>query len=113
MHNSNWLRSLMAANYDEEKFLVQVGEAIGEEFEDDVVILEIIKDNYMIKMDEYSIILNKKVVNKLKGPSGPYRLDKFILESFEDQGLMVNYTNSEYIKNVYGIVEDEEVSDLD
>lgn len=103
MNSSGWIRTVMAAKYDEEKFLFAVGDIIGKEFETKVTILEIIKDNYLILFDNFSILLNKDKIKELKGPIGPYRLDKYILQTFMIEGFRFDKRRSQYIRYVFGI----------
>lgn len=106
MNSSGLIRTIMAKNYDEEKFLFAVGDIIGKEFEISVTILEIIKDNYLISFDKLSIILTKDKIKRLKGPIGPYRLDKYILQAFMIQGYRFDKRRSQYIRYVFGIFEE-------
>ena len=76
MNSSGWIRAMMAANYDEEKFLKAACDIIGKEFEGEVLILEIAKDNYFVSFDTYSMLIGKEMIGKLKGPVGPYKLDR-------------------------------------
>lgn len=109
MNSSGWIRAIMAANYDEEKFLKAVCDIIGKEFEDEVLILEITKDNYFISFDTYSMIIGKDMIGKLKGPIGPYRLDRYILEAFMIQGFKFEKRRSQYIRYVFSIFEEWEL----
>ena len=106
MNSSGWIRSMIAANYAEEKFLKAVGDIIGKEFDKEVLILEITKDNYLISMDEYSLIIDKTMISNLKGPIGPYRLDRYILEAFMIQGIAFDKRRSQYVRYVFGIFRD-------
>lgn len=106
MNSSGWIRSIMASNYDEEKFLKAVGDIIGKEFEYEVLILEITKDNYFVSFETYSMVIGKDMIRSLKGPVGPYRLDRYILEAFMIQGFKFDKRRSQYIRNVFGIFED-------
>lgn len=51
--------------------------------------------------NEYSTIINKGMIRKLKGPIGPYRLDKYVLNDFKIQGFKLDKERSQYIRNVY------------
>jgi len=104
MNSSGWIRTIMAVNYDEEKFLRIVLDTMSKEFDKAIIVLEIIKDNYLISFDEYSVIMDKGMIKDLKGPIGPYRLDRYILESFMIQGFKFNKSRSQYIRNVFGIL---------
>lgn len=103
MNSSGWIRAIMASNYDEERFLFAVGDIIGKEFETQLTILEIIKDNYLISFDKFSIVLTRDKIKELKGPIGPYRLDKYILQSFMIEGFRFDKRRSQYIRYVFEI----------
>ncbi len=42
----------------------------------------------------------------LKGPIGPYRLDRYILEAFMIQGFSFDKKRSQYIRYVFGIFDE-------
>lgn len=44
MNSSGWLRTIMAVNYSEEKFLLVVADIIGKEFKREISVIEILKD---------------------------------------------------------------------
>ena len=100
---------MMAVNYDEEKYLKAVGDIIGKEFEKDILILEVLKNNYLISLDEHSLLIDKDMISNLKGPIGPYRLDRYILEAYMIQGMKFDKRRSQYIRYVFGIFEDYEL----
>lgn len=101
MNSQGWIRGLMAANYDTEKFLLHVADCISREFEREVVVKKLSNDNYMIRMGEYSLNINKEEIEKHKGSIGPYRLDKYILNNFREQGFEFDKKRSQYIYYVY------------
>lgn len=94
---------MMTANMPEEDFVIRVAEIIGREFEKEVLVLEITKRNYLILFDSYSISVSKDRIKDLKGPIGPYRLDRYILEIFMIQGFEFDKKRSQYIKYVFGV----------
>ena len=106
MNSSGWIRTIMARNYTEEKFLLAVADIIGKEFGKEVLVLEITKENYLILFDSYSITLSKDRIKDLKGPIGPYRLDRYILEAFMIQGFSFDKKRSQYIRYVFGIFDE-------
>lgn len=103
MNSSGWIRSMMAVNLNEEKFLIAVGDIIGREFDKEVKILEFMKDSYLVSMDNYSVILSKDIISKIKSPIGPYRLDRYILEAFMIQGFNFDKRRSQYVRYVFEI----------
>lgn len=105
MNSSGWIRTMMTVNLDEEKFLRIITDTMAKEFEKEILVLEIIKDNYLISFREYSLIIDKDLIGKLKRPIGPYRLDRYILEDFMIQGFEFDKRRSQYIRYVFGIFE--------
>ena len=83
INSSGWIRTIMAVNMKEEEFLMKICDTLGREFESEIIILNIMEDEYLIMFKEYSTIINKVMITKLKGPIGPYRLDKYILSDFQ------------------------------
>ncbi len=113
MKSSGWLRSIMAVNYNEEKFLIAVADIIGKEFSQEISVIEILKDEFLITMDKYSTIISKDHISILKGPIGPYRLDRYILNDFQIQGLTFEKTRSQYIRYVFEIFYENELKKED
>ena len=113
MNSSGWLRSIMATNYSEEKFLVAVTDIIGKEFKQDICVIEILKGEFLITMNNYSTVISKDHIRKLKGPIGPYRLDRYILNDFRIQGFIFEKTRSQYIRYVFGIFYENEIEKED
>lgn len=103
MNSSGWLRTLLASNMDAEKFLLHVVDTIGREFEEDVMVLEIMKDDYMVGFGKYTTMMSRDMVEKLKMDFDPYKVDKYILNDFILQGLRFDKRRSQYIRYVYGI----------
>ena len=113
MNSSGWLRTIMAVNYSEKKFLMQVTNTIGKEFLEDVNVIEFLKDEFLITMVNYSTIISKDHIRKLKGPIGPYRLDRYILNDFQIQGFRFEKTRSQYIRYVFDIFYENELKKED
>ncbi len=113
MNSSGWLRSIMAVNFSEERFLITVADIIGKEFVSDIIVIEILKDEFLISMGGYSTIISKDLIKKLKGPIGPYRLDRYILNDFQIQGFEFKKTRSQYIRYVFGIFYENEIKKED
>lgn len=105
MNSSGWLRSIMAVNMEAEKFLIHVADIIGKEFEEDVLVLEVLKGEYMVIFKEYTSLISEDLVEKLKMEFDPYLVDKHILNDFIKQGFEFDKRRSQYIRNVYGVFE--------
>lgn len=103
MNSSGWLRSIIAVNMDAEKYLIHVADTIGREFEKEVLVMEIMKDDYMVSFGEYTTIISKDMVEKLKMDFDPYKVDKYILNDFRIQGHKFDKRRSGYIRNVFGV----------
>lgn len=101
MNSSGWIRTIWAVNMKEEEFLMKICDTMGREFESEITVLNIMENEYLIVLKEYSTIINKAMIRKLKGPIGPYRLDKYILNDFQIQGFSFDKERSQYIRNVY------------
>ncbi len=113
MNSSGYIRAIMAVNLTEEKFLMVVADIIGKEFNEDISVIEILKDEFLITMNNYSTIISKDHVRTLKGPIGPYRLDRYILNDFQIQGLTFEKTRSQYIRYVFNIFYENELKKKD
>lgn len=105
MNSQGWLRSIMVANMDAEKFLIYVAGVIGREFEEQVLVLEILKDEYMVIFKEYGTLISRSLVEKLKMEFDPYLVDKYILNDFIKQGFEFDRRRSQYIRYVYGLID--------
>lgn len=101
MNSSGWIRTMMALNMKEEEFLIKICDTMAREFETKLTVLNIMKNEYLIMFKEYSTIISTEMIRKLKGPMGPYRLDKYILNDFQIQGFKFDKNRSQYIRNVY------------
>ncbi len=99
----------MAVNYSEEKFLIAVADIIGKEFEFEVSVIEILEDEFLLTMDKYSTIISKDYIKELKSPRGPYRLDRYILNDFQIQGLKFEKTRSQYIRYVFEVFSEKDL----
>lgn len=113
MNSSGWLRTKMVVNYTEEKFIMTVADIIGREFEENVTVIEILRDEFQITMNKYSTVISKEHIKKLKGPIGPYRLDRYILNDFQIQGLTFKKTRSQYIRYVFEMFYENELKKED
>lgn len=103
MNSQSWLRSIMAANMDAERFLLHVAGVIAREFDEEVLVLEVMKGEYMVTFKEYYTLISKDQVEKQKMESDPYLLDKHILNEFMKQGFEFDKKRSPYIMYVYGL----------
>lgn len=103
MDNPRQIRFDMADRYNEEKFLNEVADTISKEFEKELIVLEIGEGRYIIRFGEYSLELTKQMIKKLKTPLAPYKLDRFILESFEVEGFEFDKRRSKYTREVFSL----------
>ncbi|MBU5439881.1 hypothetical protein KQI42_17860 [Tissierella sp. MSJ-40] len=99
MNTTGFIRGYMAKNMSAEDFIKVVVTALSREFEEEVKLEKINDDKYLIAMDGYSITMNKELIDELKSP---YGLDKYILENFENQGIIFDRNRSQYIKYCFG-----------
>lgn len=103
MDDSGRIRFDMADQYNEEMFLKEVADTISKEFDKEIIVLEIGEGRYIINFGEYSLELTKQMIKKLKTPLAPYKLDRFILESFEVEGFEFDKRRSEYTREVFSL----------
>ena len=90
----------MAKNMNDDDFIKIVVVALSREFEEDVKLKNVNKDEFLISIKDYKVILSKELIKKLKSP---YGIDKFILEEYENQGFNLNKNRSQYIRYCFGI----------
>ena len=68
--------------------------ALSCEFEKEVELENISDDEFKITLDDFVVIMNEELINKL---NKPYGIDRFILEAFEDQGFVFDRNRSQYV----------------
>lgn len=100
MNTTGFIRGYMAKNMNDDDFIKIVVAALSREFEEDVKLKNVNKDEFLISIKDYKVILSKELIKKLKGP---YGIDKFILEEYENQGFNLNKNRSQYIRYCFGI----------
>lgn len=100
MNTTGIARGYMSKNMRAEEFIKVVTKALSCEFEKEVELESISDDEFKITLDDYVVIMNKELINKL---NKPYGIDRFILESFEEQGFTFDRNRSQYIKYCFGI----------
>lgn len=100
MNTTGFIRGYMAKNMNDDDFIKIVVAALSREFEEDVKLKNVNKDEFLISIKDYKVILSKELIKKLKSP---YGIDKFILEEYENQGFNLNKNRSQYIRYCFGI----------
>ena len=100
MKTSGMLRGYMSKNMKAEEFIKVVTKALSCEFEKEFDLESISDDEFKITLDDFVVIINKKLIHKLKSP---YGIDRFILEAFEDQGFIFDRNRSQYIQYCFGV----------
>lgn len=95
MNTTGFLRGYMAKNMSAQKFINVVIDGIAKEFEDEVAIDIISKEEYEIVFKKYRFIISNKVIDELKSKS-PYAVDKFLLMEFKKQGFDFDEERSQY-----------------
>jgi hypothetical protein len=98
MNTTGYIRGYMAKNMNAEDFIKVVVKALSREFEEEVQ-LKNINDGFIIRMKDYKIIISKELIDKLKSS---YKIDRFILEEFENQGFNLDRNRSQYIQYCFG-----------
>lgn len=101
MNTSGLIRGYMAKNMKTEEFMQMVISALNMEFDDimEGVILKTTGNKFIIRMEEYEVILEKEFAEKIKSP---YGIDKYILDEFEKQGFKPDKNRSQYIQYCNG-----------
>lgn len=99
MNTSGMLRGYMLKNIKAEEFIKVVIRALSCEFEKEVKLECISDDEFKITLDNFVVIMSKELINKL---NKPYGIDRFILESFEDQGFIFDTNRSQYVQYCFG-----------
>lgn len=85
---------------NEKEFIKVVIKALSTEFEKEFRLEIVGRDEFKISLGDYSVIMSKDLIKKLKSP---YGIDRFILEQFEDQGFKFDRNRSQYIQYCFGI----------
>lgn len=99
MNTTGFIRGYMSKNMNDKDFIKVVVTAISREFEEEVQLVNIDNYTFIIKMNNYKIIMSKRLINSLKSP---YGIDRFILEQFENQGFEFDRNRSQYIQYCFG-----------
>jgi hypothetical protein len=100
MKTSGVQRADMARTMNVEEYLNVVVKALSMEFGTKVLVENISEDEILIVMDNYEVQTSMVYIN---GLSKPYGIDKFILQSFENQGLKFDINKSHYIQCCFGV----------
>lgn len=99
MNTTGFIRGYMSKNMNDKDFIKVVATAISREFGEEVQLVNIDDYTFIIKMNNYKIIMSKRLINSLKSP---YGIDRFILEQFENQGFEFDRNRSQYIQYCFG-----------
>ena len=100
MNTTGTIRGYMSKNMKAEEFIKVVVKALSCEFEKEVELESISDNEFKITLDNFMVIINKEIINKLKSP---YWIDRFILEAFEGQGFIFDRNKSQYIQYCFGV----------
>ena len=100
MNTSGIARGYMSKNMKAEEFIKVATKALSCEFEKEVELESISDDEFKITLDDFVVIMNEELINKL---NKPYGIDRFILEAFEDQGFIFDRNRSQYVQYCFGV----------
>jgi hypothetical protein len=100
MNTLGMLRGYMSKNMKAEEFIKVVTKALSCDFEKEVELESISDDQFKITLDDFRVIINKDLINKLKSS---YGIDRFILEAFETQDFMFDRNRSQYVQYCFGV----------
>lgn len=98
MNTSGIIRGYMAKNMSPEDFIEVVVRALSTEFEEELRLIGV-NNEFEIIMKDYSIIMSKELIDKIKSP---YGVDRYILEEFKKQGFVFDRNRSQYIQYCFG-----------
>ncbi|MBC8580145.1 hypothetical protein [Zhenhengia yiwuensis] len=99
MNTLGMLRGYMAKNMDATRFIDEVTKTLSKEFNELVRVKMIKPGVYRIELKDYKITMSEDLINKLKSP---YRVDRYILLKFEEQGFKFDRNRSQYIMYCFG-----------
>ena len=99
MITSGIARGYMSKNMKAKEFIKVATKALSCEFEKEVELESISDDEFKITLDDFVVIMNEELINKL---NKPYGIDRFILEGFEEQGFIFDRNRSQYIQYCFG-----------
>ena len=109
MNNSGFIRGIMSKNFDQEKFLLHVGETIEKQLQewDENYRVNILKmNNYIFivknKEKDFWLEISEQELEKLQHKS-PYSLDYQIWTMLAIQGIDIKFGNGDYLEKVFGI----------
>ncbi|MBK5241935.1 hypothetical protein [Clostridium sp.] len=100
MNTQGWIRGYIAYNSPLDKFVEFVVETISKEFTQELKV-DIINERYEFTMARYRFHLTKNEIKVLQH-TGPYALDKTMLETMKKQGLVFDISRSQYIRYCFG-----------
>lgn len=100
MNTSGIARGYMSKNMEAEEFIEVVVRALSREFEKEVELESISDNEFKITFEDFVVIMNKELINKL---NKPYGIDRLILESFEEQGFIFDWNRSQYVQYCFGV----------
>ena len=99
MNTTGMLRGYMSKNMKAEEFIKVATKALSCEFEKEFDLESICDDEFKITLDDFVVIMNEELINKL---NKPYGIDRFILEAFEKQGFIFDRNRSQYVQYCFG-----------
>lgn len=107
MNSSGWIRGMMAKNYENEKFLLHVGEGIEKQLQEwdanySVNIMKLRDYHFVVRIGEkyYETVLSEKDIRELQS-KGPYSLDYKIWSDLEEEGLEIKWGYGDYLDKVF------------
>ena len=100
MNTSGWIRGLISHNSPNKKFVEYVTNTISQEFGLPKKV-HLGNVSYAIELGRYMLDLKIKDAMALQ-ETGPYALDKYLLNNLKNQGLSFSLDRSQYIQYCYG-----------
>lgn len=108
MNSSGFIRGMMSKNYDNEKFMLHVGQCIEDQLKewDDAYSVNIMKMKdyiFVVKRGEedYWLEISELELRTLQD-DWPYALDQLIWTELERQGIEIKFGYGDYLDKVFG-----------
>lgn len=87
------------------EYLLYVSQVIAKELgHDNISLSSNIEDVYIIKLANYSAIVNNRDIEHLKKEQDPFALDRYILGCFIKNGFKIKVEDNKYLEIVFSVI---------
>ena len=108
MNASGWVRGMMSKNYENERYLLHVGEVIERQLQEWdekywVNIMKLKDYHFIVRYEDeyYETVLSEVEINELQDKS-PFSLDHKIWSDLEQEGIKIQWGYGNYLEKVFG-----------